>query len=45
MIGYDDVLSIGHEDSLLPLEEDLTMAANFLNNILIREKPSTASWV
>jgi hypothetical protein len=37
MIGDDDVLSIGHEDRLLPLEEDLTKAANFLNNILIRD--------
>jgi hypothetical protein len=36
MIGYDDVLPIGHEDSLLSLEEDLTKVANFLNNILIR---------
>ncbi|MGD0939695.1 MAG: sugar phosphate isomerase/epimerase [Terracidiphilus sp.] len=43
--GYDYVLSIEHEDSLLAPEEGLTKAANFLNGIVIREKPSAAWWV
>ncbi|HUO34447.1 MAG TPA: sugar phosphate isomerase/epimerase [Candidatus Acidoferrum sp.] len=45
MFGYDSVLSIEHEDSLLSPEEGLTKAANFLNEIVIREKPSAAWWV
>jgi sugar phosphate isomerase/epimerase len=45
MFGYDSVLSIEHEDSLLSPEEGLTKAANFLNGIIIREKPGAAWWV
>jgi sugar phosphate isomerase/epimerase len=45
MFGYDGVLSIEHEDSLLSPEEGLTKAADFLNNIVIREQPSVAWWV
>ncbi|HTV58844.1 MAG TPA: sugar phosphate isomerase/epimerase [Verrucomicrobiae bacterium] len=45
MFGYDSVLSIEHEDSLLSPEEGLTKAANFLNTIVIREKPGAAWWV
>jgi sugar phosphate isomerase/epimerase len=44
MVGYDFVLSIEHEDSLLSPEEGLTKAANFLNGIVIREQPSAAWW-
>ncbi len=44
MFGYDYVVSIEHEDSLLSPEEGLTKAANFLNGIVIREKPSAAWW-
>lgn len=44
MFGYDYVLSIEHEDSLLSPEEGLTKAANFLNNIVIREQPGAAWW-
>ena len=40
MFGYDYVLSIEHEDSLLSPEEGLTKAANFLNSIVIREQPA-----
>jgi hypothetical protein len=39
------VLSIEHEDSLLSPEEGLTKAANFLNNIVIREQPAAAWWI
>jgi sugar phosphate isomerase/epimerase len=45
MFGYDHVLSIEHEDSLLSPEEGLTKAARFLNAIVIREQPSAAWWV
>jgi sugar phosphate isomerase/epimerase len=44
MFGYDYVLSIEHEDSLLSPEEGLTKAANFLNGIVIREQPTAAWW-
>jgi sugar phosphate isomerase/epimerase len=44
MFGYDHVLSIEHEDSLLSPAEGLTKAANFLNSIVVREKPAAAWW-
>jgi sugar phosphate isomerase/epimerase len=45
MFGYDDVLSIEHEDSLLSPGEGLSRAAAFLNGIVPREKPAAAWWV
>ncbi len=45
MHGYDYVLSIEHEDSLLSPEEGLTKAAQFLNEIVIKEQPAAAWWV
>jgi sugar phosphate isomerase/epimerase len=45
MFGYDNVLSIEHEDSLLSPEEGLTKAAQFLNEIVIKEQPAAAWWV
>ena len=45
MYGYDYVLSIEHEDSLLSPEEGLTKAANFLSEIVVREQPAAAWWV
>ena len=44
MFGYDYVVSIEHEDSLLSPGEGLTKAANFLNNIVVREQPAAAWW-
>ena len=44
MYGYDNVLSIEHEDSLLSAEEGLTKAATFLNELVIREQPGAAWW-
>ncbi|MGA7920953.1 MAG: sugar phosphate isomerase/epimerase [Candidatus Acidiferrales bacterium] len=44
MFGYDSVLSIEHEDSLLSAEEGLTKAAHFLNSMVIRERPGAAWW-
>ncbi len=44
MVGYDDVLSIEHEDSLMSIDEGLTKAANFLNQIVIKEKLQQMWW-
>jgi len=45
MFGYDYVLSIEHEDTLMSPDEGLTKAANFLNQIVIRDQPSAPWWV
>lgn len=45
MYGYDEVLSIEHEDSLLSAGEGLAKAAAFLSQIVVREKPGAAWWV
>jgi sugar phosphate isomerase/epimerase len=44
MVGYDDVLSIEHEDSLMSVEEGLTKAAAFLNQVVIKEKLKDMWW-
>lgn len=44
MYGYDYVLSIEHEDSLMAAEEGLAKSAAFLNEIVMREKPGSAWW-
>jgi sugar phosphate isomerase/epimerase len=45
MFGYDYVLSIEHEDSLMSPEEGLAKAAGFLNDLVIKEQPAAAWWV
>ena len=45
MFGYDYVLSIEHEDTLMSPEEGLTKAATFLNQIVIREAATAPWWV
>ena len=45
MFGYDYVLSVEHEDSLMSPEEGLTKAIRFLDSIVIKEKPAAAWWV
>src|SRR6202162_656526 len=45
VFGYDYVLSIEHEDSLLSPEEGLRKAADFLNGIVMKEQPAAAWWV
>jgi sugar phosphate isomerase/epimerase len=45
MFGYDGVLSIEHEDSLMSGDEGLSKAAEFLNRIVIREQAGAAWWV
>jgi sugar phosphate isomerase/epimerase len=45
MYGYDGVLSIEHEDSLLSPGEGLARAAHFLSEVILKEKPTAAWWV
>jgi len=45
MYGYDYVISVEHEDSLLSPEEGLTKAIGFLDSIMIKEKAAAAWWV
>lgn len=45
MYGYDYVLSIEHEDTLMSPDEGLTKAADFLNQIMIKEGTTAAWWV
>ena len=44
MAGYDGVLSIEHEDSLMSADEGLRKAIQLLNQVLIKEKPGIAYW-
>jgi sugar phosphate isomerase/epimerase len=44
MFGYDDVLSVEHEDSLLSPEEGLARAVTFLSGIVPGERPSKPWW-
>ena len=45
LCGYDKVLSIEHEDSVMSIDEGLTKAVTFLKDIIIVEpKPTTMSW-
>ncbi len=45
LVGYDRVLSIEHEDSLMSIDEGLKKAVEFLKPIVISEpKPGTMSW-
>jgi len=44
MVGYDGVLSIEHEDSLMSGDEGLRKAIDMLKKVLIQEKPGVAYW-
>lgn len=45
LVGYDRVLSIEHEDSLMSIDEGLKKAIDFLRPSVINEpKPTTMSW-
>ncbi|WP_254862771.1 sugar phosphate isomerase/epimerase family protein [Halovivax gelatinilyticus] len=44
MVGYDDVLSIEHEDALASPEEGLAKAIDFLTPIVFEEKPGDVYW-
>ena len=45
MYGYDYVLSIEHEDSLMSPDEGLTKAIRFLEQLVIKDPPPQAWWV
>ena len=46
LVGYDRVMSIEHEDSLMTPEEGLAHAVGFLKESIIREpKPGTLGWI
>jgi len=45
LAGYDGVLSIEHEDSIMSVNEGFTKAVNFLQDTVIRETPGEAWWV
>ncbi len=45
LCGYDRVLSIEHEDSLMSIDEGLSKAVEFLRPLIINEpKPGSMSW-
>lgn len=45
LVGYDKVLSIEHEDSLMSIDEGLEKAIAFLKETMIKEpKPTTMGW-
>lgn len=45
LVGYDKVMSIEHEDSLMTPIEGLTKAANFLRSVIISEpRPDSIRW-
>jgi len=44
MLGYDGVISIGNEDSLMSVDDGFQKAARFLNLILIRKKLDSIWW-
>ena len=43
-VGYDDVISIEHEDALMSAEEGLQKAISFLKDVLIFEKAGEMWW-
>jgi sugar phosphate isomerase/epimerase len=43
-VGYDYVLSIEHEDSLMSIDEGLQKAVEFLRPLVIREQPTDMWW-
>lgn len=45
VVGYDDSISIEHEDSLMSPMEGLEKAVKFLQKIIITEKAGEAWWV
>ncbi len=44
MVGYDWVISIEHEDSLMSQNEGFEKAVAFLKNAVIKEQPGEAFW-
>ncbi|HNT34504.1 MAG TPA: sugar phosphate isomerase/epimerase [bacterium] len=44
LVGYDDVLSIEHEDSLMSVNEGFTKAVQFLKGLVLEEKRGAMWW-
>lgn len=44
MVGYDGVLSIEHEDSLMSADEGFRKAVAFLKQVIISEPPGAMTW-
>ncbi len=44
LIGYDGVLSIEHEDSLMTPSEGLKKAITFLNRVIMHDPKGAVSW-
>jgi sugar phosphate isomerase/epimerase len=44
LAGYDGVISIEHEDSLISVDEGFTRAVNFLKDTIITQKSGEAWW-
>ena len=45
LVGYDKVMSIEHEDSLMSIDEGLAKAVEVLKQVIMKDpKPSTMSW-
>ncbi len=44
-VGYDGVISIEHEDSLMSPREGLEKAVKFLQDVIIYEQPGEAWWI
>ena len=45
MVGYDGVISIEHEDSLMSPKEGLEKAIRFLQSVIIYEQPGEEWWI
>ena len=43
-VGYDDVISIEHEDALMSSEEGLIKAIEFLKSVMMFDKPGEMFW-
>jgi sugar phosphate isomerase/epimerase len=44
-VGYDDVLSIEHEDALASIDEGFLKAVRFLQSVMLTQPPAEAWWV
>jgi sugar phosphate isomerase/epimerase len=44
LAGYDGVISIEHEDSLMSVDEGFRKAVDFLKDTVIAQRPGEAWW-
>ena len=45
VVGYDDTISIEHEDALMSPKEGLEKAVCFVQSVIITEKPTAMWWI